>query len=131
MFFNSTNSKLSPVVCPMAGGLYMISVNASLLRSCGGKNTASTRALHTPLRRTRARICVVALRTTGAEKACAPGAVVTHRQLLADVWGADQVDQLHYLRIYMGHLRAKIEVNPAEPRYLLTELGVGYRLADE
>lgn len=60
-----------------------------------------------------------------------PGKVVTHRQLLADVWGDAQVDQLHYLRIYMGHLRAKIEANPAEPRYLLTELGVGYRLADE
>jgi two-component system, OmpR family, KDP operon response regulator KdpE len=59
------------------------------------------------------------------------GKVVTHRQLLADVWGTEQVDQLHYLRIYMGHLRAKIEANPAEPRYLLTELGVGYRLADE
>jgi two-component system, OmpR family, KDP operon response regulator KdpE len=61
----------------------------------------------------------------------APGKVVTHRQLLADVWGTDQVDQLHYLRIYMGHLRAKIEAHPAEPRLLLTELGVGYRLADE
>lgn len=60
-----------------------------------------------------------------------PGTVVTHRQLLADVWGAEQVDQLHYLRIYMGHLRAKIEADPAQPRYLLTELGVGYRLADE
>lgn len=60
-----------------------------------------------------------------------PGRVLTHRQLLADVWGADQVDQLQYLRIYMGHLRAKIEEAPAEPRYLLTELGVGYRLADE
>ncbi|TFY96158.1 response regulator [Ramlibacter humi] len=60
-----------------------------------------------------------------------PGKVVTHRQLLADVWGNDQVDQLHYLRIYMGHLRAKIEADPAEPRWLLTELGVGYRLADE
>jgi two-component system KDP operon response regulator KdpE len=59
------------------------------------------------------------------------GKVVTHRQLLADVWGSEQVDQLHYLRIYMGHLRAKIEANPGEPRYLLTELGVGYRLADE
>lgn len=63
--------------------------------------------------------------------AAAQGKVVTHRQLLADVWGTDQVDQLHYLRIYMGHLRGKIEANPAEPRYLLTELGVGYRLADE
>jgi two-component system KDP operon response regulator KdpE len=60
-----------------------------------------------------------------------PGKVLTHRQLLADVWGSEQVDQLHYLRIYMAHLRAKLEANPAEPRYLLTELGVGYRLADE
>ena len=60
-----------------------------------------------------------------------PGKVVTHRQLLADCWGSEQVDQLHYLRIYMGHLRAKVERDPAEPRYLLTELGVGYRLADE
>lgn len=60
-----------------------------------------------------------------------PGQVLTHRQLLAQVWGADQVDQLHYLRVYMGHLRAKLEADPAEPRYLLTELGVGYRLADD
>jgi two-component system KDP operon response regulator KdpE len=60
-----------------------------------------------------------------------PGKVLTHRQLLAEVWGAEHVDQLHYLRIYMGHLRSKIEADPADPRYLLTELGVGYRLADE
>lgn len=60
-----------------------------------------------------------------------PGKVITHRQLLSEVWGAEQVDQLHYLRIYMGHLRAKLEADHAEPRYLLTELGVGYRLADE
>jgi two-component system KDP operon response regulator KdpE len=59
------------------------------------------------------------------------GKVVTHRQLLADVWGSEQVDQLQYLRVYMGHLRSKVEDDPAEPRYLLTELGVGYRLADE
>lgn len=63
--------------------------------------------------------------------AARPGHVVTHRQLLSQVWGAEHVDQLHYLRIYMGHLRAKLEPRPAEPRYLLTELGVGYRLADE
>lgn len=60
-----------------------------------------------------------------------PGKVLTHRHLLAEVWGAEQLDQLHYLRIYMGHLRAKVEKDPTEPRYLLTELGVGYRLADE
>ncbi|WP_295756195.1 response regulator [Undibacterium sp.] len=57
------------------------------------------------------------------------GKVVTHRQLLVDVWGDEFVDHTHYLRLYMGQLRAKIEDNPAEPRYLLTETGVGYRLA--
>ncbi|HET9148909.1 MAG TPA: response regulator [Alphaproteobacteria bacterium] len=59
------------------------------------------------------------------------GRVVTHRQLLADVWGAEFVEHTHYLRIYMGQLRAKIEADPADPRFLLTETGVGYRLADD
>ena len=57
------------------------------------------------------------------------GRVVTHRQLLTDVWGADFTQHTHYLRLYMGQLRAKIEADPAEPRHLLTETGVGYRLA--
>lgn len=59
----------------------------------------------------------------------AAGKVVTHRQLLADVWGQEFVEHTHYLRLYMGQLRAKIEEKPDEPRYLLTETGVGYRLA--
>jgi two-component system KDP operon response regulator KdpE len=58
------------------------------------------------------------------------GQVVTHRALLADVWGPDCIEQTHYLRLYMGQLRAKLELEPAEPRFLLTEPGVGYRLAD-
>ena len=58
------------------------------------------------------------------------GRVVTHRQLLTDVWGAEFTEHTHYLRLYMGQLRAKIEHDPAEPRHLLTETGVGYRLAD-
>ena len=57
------------------------------------------------------------------------GKVVTHRQLLTDVWGAEFVEHTHYLRLYMAQLRAKIEEKPDEPRYLLTETGVGYRLA--
>ena len=57
------------------------------------------------------------------------GRVVTHRQLLADVWGPEFTGHTHYLRLYMGQLRAKIERDPAEPRHLLTETGVGYRLA--
>ena len=58
------------------------------------------------------------------------GRVVTHRQLLADVWGAEFVDHTHYLRLYMGQLRAKLEADPAEPQRLLTEPGVGYRLLE-
>jgi two-component system KDP operon response regulator KdpE len=57
------------------------------------------------------------------------GRVVTHRQLLADVWGAEFTEHTHYLRLYMAQLRAKIERDSAEPRHLLTETGVGYRLA--
>jgi two-component system KDP operon response regulator KdpE len=57
------------------------------------------------------------------------GKVVTHRQLLSEVWGPEYSGYTHYLRLYMGQLRAKIEVDPAEPRHLLTETGVGYRLA--
>ncbi|MEI6804787.1 MAG: response regulator [Burkholderiales bacterium] len=57
------------------------------------------------------------------------GRVVTHRQLLSDVWGAEFTEHTHYLRLYMAQLRAKIEADPAEPRHLLTETGIGYRLA--
>jgi two-component system, OmpR family, KDP operon response regulator KdpE len=56
------------------------------------------------------------------------GFVVTHRQLLEQVWGASYIEHSHYLRIYMGHLRHKLEADPARPKYLLTEAGVGYRL---
>ena len=54
--------------------------------------------------------------------------VVTHRQLLKEVWGPLHVDEGHYLRVYMRQLRNKLETTPANPKYLLTELGVGYRL---
>jgi two-component system KDP operon response regulator KdpE len=57
------------------------------------------------------------------------GRVLTHRQLLREVWGPSCDEQSHYLRIYMGHLRQKLEADPAQPRHLLTETGVGYRLA--
>jgi two-component system KDP operon response regulator KdpE len=58
------------------------------------------------------------------------GKVITHRQLLSEVWGAAHVESPQYLRIYMRALREKIEPEPARPRYLLTEVGVGYRLVD-
>lgn len=59
------------------------------------------------------------------------GKVLTHRFLLKEVWGPDQVQEQHYLRVFMATLRRKLETDPAQPRYLLTEQGVGYRLADE
>jgi two-component system KDP operon response regulator KdpE len=53
--------------------------------------------------------------------------VLTHRQLLREVWGPNAVESNHYLRIYVGHLRQKIEVDPTQPKHILTETGVGYR----
>ena len=58
------------------------------------------------------------------------GLVVTHRQILKEVWGPEHVHDSHYLRIYMGQLRHKLEDDPARPQYLLTEVGVGYRLCE-
>ncbi len=55
------------------------------------------------------------------------GQVLTHRQLLRDVWGPASIEHNHYLRIYMGHLRRKLEADPAQPEHFLTETGVGYR----
>lgn len=55
------------------------------------------------------------------------GRVLTQRQLLREVWGSGHAERSHYLRIYIGHLRRKLEDDPAQPQYLLTETGVGYR----
>ena len=57
------------------------------------------------------------------------GRVLTHRQLLREVWGPQAVEENHYVRVYMNNLRNKLEEEPARPKYLLTEAGVGYRLA--
>jgi two-component system, OmpR family, KDP operon response regulator KdpE len=59
------------------------------------------------------------------------GRVLTHRQLLKDVWGPNAVEHSHYVRVYMTQLRHKLEADPTRPRYLLTEPGVGYRLQAE
>ncbi|MBX3515306.1 MAG: response regulator [Xanthobacteraceae bacterium] len=59
------------------------------------------------------------------------GNVVTHSQLLKEIWGAGHDQDSHYLRIFVRKLRQKIEVDPTQPKLLLTELGVGYRLATE
>jgi two-component system KDP operon response regulator KdpE len=59
------------------------------------------------------------------------GKVITHRQLLREVWGLHTDDQVHYLRVYAAQLRRKLEVDPSRPRWLVTEPGVGYRLRAE
>lgn len=56
-----------------------------------------------------------------------PGQVLTQRKLLADIWGPSYVESSHYLRVYVGHLRQKLEDDPTQPRHFLTETGVGYR----
>jgi two-component system KDP operon response regulator KdpE len=58
------------------------------------------------------------------------GRVLTHQQLLREVWGPNYIDQTHYLRVYVAHLREKIEAEPSSPVLLLTEPGIGYRLAE-
>jgi two-component system KDP operon response regulator KdpE len=59
------------------------------------------------------------------------GRVVTHRQLLSDVWGPARVEEVQYLRTYMRQLRAKIEEDASRPKLIMTELGVGYRLTNK
>jgi two-component system KDP operon response regulator KdpE len=58
------------------------------------------------------------------------GRVLTHRQILKEIWGAAYVSHSHYVRVHLAELRKKIEANPARPRWLVTEQGVGYRLRD-
>jgi two-component system KDP operon response regulator KdpE len=60
-----------------------------------------------------------------------PGAVLTDRALLQRVWGPEYGSENHYLHVYMGRLRKKIEADPAQPRYIRTEPGVGYRLMED
>lgn len=59
------------------------------------------------------------------------GRVLTHRQLLTEVWGANYAGQSHYIRVYMAQLRQKLEAEAARPRLIVTEPGVGYRLREE
>jgi two-component system KDP operon response regulator KdpE len=59
-----------------------------------------------------------------------PGRLVTQRQLLQEVWGPQYIEESHYLRVHIAHIRAKLERDPSRPRYLITEPGVGYRLRE-
>ena len=56
-----------------------------------------------------------------------PGKVLTQRNLLREIWGPSYIESSHYLRVYVGHLRQKLEEDPAQPKHFLTETGVGYR----
>ena len=59
------------------------------------------------------------------------GKVLTHRQILREVWGPNYTEQTHYLRVYMTHLREKLEAEPSSPTMLITEPGIGYRLVEK
>ena len=59
------------------------------------------------------------------------GKVLTHRQILREVWGPNYVEQTHYLRVYIAHLREKLEAEPSKPKLITTEAGVGYRFVAE
>ena len=60
-----------------------------------------------------------------------PGKVITHQQLLKEVWGKNSTENSHYLRVYAQHLRQKLGDDSMRPRYIITEAGVGYRLKNE
>ena len=59
------------------------------------------------------------------------GKVVTHQQILRELWGPNSEEQTHYLRVHMTHLRQKLEAEPHRPRHLRTESGIGYRLLED
>jgi two-component system KDP operon response regulator KdpE len=59
------------------------------------------------------------------------GKVLTHQMILKEVWGPQHASDVQYLRVYAGELRKKLEVDPAQPRFIVTEPGVGYRLAED
>ena len=129
------------VTKPFAVGELLARVRAGLrhaTRIGRGGNVLRLGAVSVDLEKRQVRDAEVEIRLTPLEfrlLACLAkhsGMVVTHRQLLGEVWGPSHVEHTHYLRIYMKQLREKLEADPMRPRYLLTETGVGYRLvADE
>ncbi|MGQ2905730.1 MAG: response regulator [Neoaquamicrobium sediminum] len=112
----------------------------ALLRSASGGAAAETQIIHgalridlashevalagEPLKLTRKEFDLLTLLARNA------GRIVTHRQLLADIWGPAHEHDLQYLRVFIGRLRAKLGDDPASPRFILNEPGVGYRFLD-
>lgn len=125
---------------PFGAGELLARIRVALRHTAGASHEADEAAfkvgeLHVDLLRRHVAVGAAEVRLTPIEYKLFTtlirhaGKVVTHQQLLREVWGPTHTDQAHYVRIYMGHLRHKLEAEPARPRYFLTEPGVGYRLA--
>jgi len=129
------------VTKPFAIGELLARIRVALrhrARVAGGEESAVTVGpLHLDLARRRVTIQGKEIRLTPIEYrlltalARQRGRVLTHDQILREVWGPAYTRRRHYLRVYMAQLRQKLEADPARPRILLTETGVGYRMAEE
>ena len=125
------------LVKPFGSGELLARVRAQLRRhpraSPEAKSVLDFGDVHVDLVRRTVERAGVALHLTPLEYrllthlASHPNRVLTHPQLLRAVWGPSHSEDTHYVRIYMGHLRAKLEADPSQPQHLITELGVGYR----
>ena len=125
------------LVKPFGSGELLARVRAQLRRhpraSPEAKSALDFGDVHVDLVRRTVERAGVALHLTPLEYrllthlASHPNRVLTHPQLLRAVWGPSHSEDTHYVRIYMGHLRAKLEADPSQPKHLITELGVGYR----
>ena len=125
------------LVKPFGSGELLARVRAQLRRhpraSPEAKSVLDFGDVHVDLVRRTVERAGVALHLTPLEYrllthlASHPNRVLTHPQLLRAVWGPSHSEDTHYVRIYMGHLRAKLESDPSQPKHLITELGVGYR----
>ena len=129
------------VTKPFGPEEFLARIRAALRRTAGTEGTAHGQLVRGELSidfdRRRVRRGDVEVRLTPKEfelltlLARHAGRVLTHRTILKAIWGTHSVDQPEHLRVLMGQLRKKIEVDPAKPQYLLTEPWVGYRFADE
>ena len=125
------------LVKPFSAGELLARVRAHLRRRAGGSSDGSTLIefgdVKVDLTRRTVERAGQPLHLTPNEYrllthlASHPHCVLTHRQVLAAVWGAGHAEDTHYVRVYMANLRKKIEADPSQPRHLITETGIGYR----
>jgi two-component system KDP operon response regulator KdpE len=125
------------VVKPFGMAELLARIKAALRRNvagAGGEPSFSVGGLEVDLSRRLVRVDGVEVRLSPKQYRLLQilvshaGKVVTHRQLLTGIWGSGHPDDVQYLRVFVRKLRRRIEADPARPRYLMTELGVGYRL---